>query len=222
MIIKRFGYVIFTLFCMCVTPLITHAECDYQRKAELSRIASNVQLNYTYDMSNGVIYTLYMTNLTDDIYVIDEYGNQFVGTGEKSLIYSSVDVSGFRSGDQTAFKFYSNDNNCKGELITTKYVNFLKHNSYSNLEECKQNPSFKYCQVWLDTSHINYEKFKNELNQYLSTSEIIDIEPDEGVLDEFLRILNQPYIRITGIILIVITLLCIFAFIFKKIKYRGR
>ena len=65
--VKQIKYVIFALMCMCVTPLITHAECDYQRKAELSRMASNVQFSYTYD--ENIDFTVNITNIIDDIYV---------------------------------------------------------------------------------------------------------------------------------------------------------
>ena len=127
---KRMKYMLFALICMGVTPLITHAECDYQRQAELSRIASNVQFSYNYNMNEGLTFTLYVNNLTDDIYVVDSYGQRLSGTGEKQLIYSPSRVSGFQSGDQVRFEIYSNDSNCPNNLLITKYVNFPIFNPY--------------------------------------------------------------------------------------------
>ena len=220
--IKKIKYLIFMFVCMCVTPLITHAECDYQRLAELSRLASNVQFSYTYDLSQGLTFTLYVTNLTSDIYVIDDYGNRFYGSGEKSLLYSAADVSGFQNGDRIAFNFYSNDNNCKNEAITTRYVSFPYYNAYSTLDECKLHPNFKYCQLWLDVSDMNYEKFKSELNKHLSTSETIVHAPEPNPMDEIFAVFNQPYVKVVGIILLCIVIFVLLIFIFKKIRYKGR
>ena len=61
--LMRVKYVICALICMCVTPTFVHAKCDYQRQAELSRIASNVQLAYTYDSTE---FTVFVSNLTID------------------------------------------------------------------------------------------------------------------------------------------------------------
>lgn len=220
--IKKIKYVIFVFICMCVTPLITHAECDYQRLAELSRLASNVQFSYTYDLSQGLTFTLYVTNLTNDIYVIDDYGNRFYGLGEKSLLYSAADVSGFQNGDRIAFNFYSNDNNCKNEAITTRYVSFPYYNAYSTLEECQLHPNFKYCQVWMDVTGVNYEKFTSELNKYLANTETIESAPEPDPMDELFAILNQPYVKIVGIILLCAVIFVLLIFIFKKIRYKRR
>ena len=206
---KKIKYVFFAVICMCVTPLVTHAECDYQRQAELSRLASNVQMSYTYDVANGVNFTLYMTNLTNDVYIVDEFGNTFSGVGEKSMLYSSSNVSGFQQGKQVGFEIYSNDNNCKDYLIMTKYINFPKFNAYSTLDECKQHPNFKYCQMWVDTGSITYDQFIDELNKSTSSSQTVKAEAEENVLDEIIMLLTQPRIVIVGSILIILVLISV-------------
>ena len=206
---KQIKYVFFAVICMCVTPLVTHAECDYQRQAELSRLASNVQMSYTYDVANGVNFTLYMTNLTNDVYIVDEFGNTFSGVGEKSMLYSSSNVSGFQQGKQVGFEIYSNDNNCKDYLIMNKYINFPKFNAYSTLDECKQHPNFKYCQMWVDTSSITYDQFIDELNKSTSSSQTVEAEAEENVWDEVITFLTQPHIVIVGSILIILVLISV-------------
>ena len=204
--IKKIKYILFTLVCVFITPLVTRAECNYQRQAELSRLASNVQFSYTYDITTGVDFTLYMTNLTDDIYIVDEFGNVFNGAGEKSKLYSSNTVSGFQQGNQVRFEIYSNDNECKNYLIMNKYVNFPKFNIYSTLDECKQHPSFKYCQIWADTASINYDQFINELNVSLNTTKTIREEAEENIWEEIFNFFKQPHILIVGSILILLLL----------------
>ena len=206
---KKIKYVFFAVICMCVTPLVTHAECDYQRQAELSRLASNVQMSYTYDVANGVNFTLYMTNLTNDVYIVDEFGNTFSGVGEKSMLYSSSNVSGFQQGKQVGFEIYSNDNNCKDYLIMNKYINFPKFNAYSTLDECKQHPNFKYCQMWVDTSSITYDQFIDELNKSTSSSQTVEAEAEENIWDEVITFLTQPHIVIVGSILIILVLISV-------------
>lgn len=219
---KQIKYVFFALICMCVTPLITHAECDYQRQAELSRIASNVQLNYNYSMNEGLTFTLYVNNLTDDIYIVDNYGQRLSGAGDKQLIYSPSRVSGFQSGDQVRFDIYSNDSNCPNVLLLTKYINFPIFNPYSNFEDCKQNPNFKYCQIWADTSSVTHEQFINELNGSKSQSVENAEEIKQNIFDEILSFLSRPYIMIVGLILLTLVLISLFIYILKRKKYKGR
>ena len=162
---KQIKYVFFALICMCVTPLITHAECDYQRQAELSRLASNVQFSYNYD--SNMNFTINITNVTDDIYV--SYLNpstlsyeSLYGAGEKNIQVVS--------GTSLKFVIYSNDHNCPGEELMTKYITTPNYNVFSNYDECKQYPNFKYCQVWLSTS-ITHEQFQSEFNNYTKSVE---------------------------------------------------
>lgn len=151
--VKKFKYMFFALICMCVTPLITNAECSYQRLAELSRLASNVQVTYTYDGSG---FTIYMTNLTDDLYSIDNYGDIISGGAERTFNYYSGTIS---------FDIFSNDSSCYGEKLLTKSITLPTINVESFRDECKQFPNFKYCQLWGDFS-VSNEQFISELNSY--------------------------------------------------------
>ncbi len=219
---KKIKYLVWMTVCMCVVPLTTHAQCDYQRLAELSRIASNVQFNYTYDVSQGLSFTLYITNLTNDIYIVDDYGNRFSGAGEKSLEYNATKVPGFMAGDQVGFEIFSNDSNCSGESIITKYITFPKLNPYIYMDECKQYPNFKYCQMWVDASYLSYEEFKTELNNYLAMSETVTQATKPSIWNVILAVLTQPYVKIGGAIVFVIIIFVLFFFVFEKIKYRRR
>ena len=214
--INKLKYLVFTLLCLCVTPLVTHAECDYQRTADLSRIANNVQFSYTYDLSEGLTFTIYVTNLTNDIYVVDAYGNRFSGVGEKSLVYSSSDVIGFQNGDQVAFTFYSNDNNCKGTEITTKYVNFPQYNGYSRLEACQQHPDFRYCQMWMDTSYLTYDQFEKDLNEFIANKKVTFETPKGNVYNNIFEFLSQPLVMGVGLFLLAILIISVIFMLIKK------
>ena len=168
--VKKVKYLFFAIVCMCVTPLITHAECDYQRLAELSRLASNVQFNYVYN-NNGE-FTIYISNLTNDIYITDYYGRIINGGAERQVVHTA--------GFTAKFKIFSNDSRCLNEEIITKNISLPTFNPYSTYDECSQYPNFKYCQMWGDFS-IDDEQFYQEFNQYVSQLNSITSAEEGGV-----------------------------------------
>ena len=201
--VKQIKYVIFALICMCVTPLITHAECDYQRLAELSRLASNVQLSYTYSEENG--FQITMTNLTNDLYATNIYGQRIDGGAER--VFEAV------SGSYN-YDIYSNDPNCRGDKLLTKYVSTPSPNRFYQFDECKKYPNFKYCQLWLNTA-IDISQFREEFNKYetsliqKNTNEVSNL----NVLDEILLFVkDHSFIFIFGfsiMLLLVVTIIMI-------------
>lgn len=206
--VKQIKYVIFALICMCVTPLITHAECDYQRLAELSRLASNVQLSYTYSEESG--FQITMTNLTNDLYATNIYGQRINGGAER--VFEAV------SGSYN-YDIYSNDSNCPGEFLLRKSINLPVRNSYSYYDECKQYPNFKYCQMWSNIS-VTHEQFMEELNQYKgNVEEMKDQLTTEkvSIFDTLLEVLGANWFMFVFLGVVVLLTLIIF-FVKKKHK----
>lgn len=206
--VKQIKYVIFALICMCVTPLITHAECDYQRLAELSRLASNVQLSYTYSEESG--FQITMTNLTNDLYATNIYGQRIDGGAER--VFEAV------SGSYN-YDIYSNDSNCPGEFLLRKSINLPVRNSYSYYDECKQYPNFKYCQMWSNIS-VTHEQFMEELNQYKgNVEEMKDQLTTEkvSIFDTLLEVLGANWFMFVFLGVVVLLTLVIF-FVKKKHK----
>ena len=148
------------VFCMFVSPLITKASCDYQRKAELSKIASNVQVNYSYEVENEYpVMNIILNNITDDIYVEDNYGNVFTNS-ENILTYTL--------GANIDFIIYSKDNNCYSEKLLTKYVKTPYYNVYYSDAICNDN-SNKLCGMWVDTSDMSYADFVSNVSSFEKT-----------------------------------------------------
>ena len=157
---KKIFYIIFVFICM--TPFITKvsADCDYQRLAELSKIANNVKLSYNYDSNAN--FTVTLTNLTNDIYVT-YYNPGTLGTVMLSgATEQNVNVG---AGTTLTFDIYSSDPNCSGKKLVTKYISTPFYNYYSTYDECKENPNFKYCQRWLNVWLTN-SQFENEFVKY--------------------------------------------------------
>lgn len=201
-------YVWFAILCMFVTPIITHADCDYQRQAELSRLASNVQLAYIYTDNQ---FTIYMTNLSSDLYVTDMYGRVFRGDGNEKTFKSY-------SGN-VYFDIYSNDNNCYGEKLLRKSINLPTLNSFISRDECSLYPNFKYCSAWGEYS-ISDEQFMSELAEYKQElNKSIEAQKGEKVTigKTIIDVLKDNLFMFIFLgIIIVLTL--IIAFVKKKIR----
>ena len=206
--VKQIKYMLCVLICMCVTPTFVHAKCDYQRQAELSRIASNVQVAYTFD---SVEFTVFVSNLTSDLYITDSYGKEYYGD-DKEKVFK------FASGTIN-FDIYSNDPNCHGEELLRKSITLPTINSFARSPECNQYPNFKYCQNWGELA-ISDEQFYSEFNKYkqeLSQKVLTNANGHIDILDNILDIIdNNKYMIIFLGIVGGVTLIVIF--IKKKLR----
>ncbi len=212
---KYFKYVIFTLVCMFFIPLISHADCDYQREAELSRIASNVQVNYTYKITRGYpTFTVNITNVTNDIYIEDNFEHSFSGKSEFSQDY--------RLGQNSVeYTIRSNDNNCKGYSILTKYVNFPYYNQFSVLPEC-QNSDLEMCSLWYNSSSYTQDEFLEELQKVKSNKKTVSTEKEEkeSAFDILKDILNNKIVIVFGVVVLIAIIVLGAYFVVKKVRKR--
>lgn len=209
----RINKLLFLFFCMFISPLIVNAECNYQRNAELKKIASNVLFSYSYEIksvqqqtSNGIVtvnepvFKVDISNITDDIYVIDNIDNVF--TSNTTYTYDSI--------NRVQFSIYSRDVNCPDKYLNIKYVTFPRFNYYSSSDECKQYPKFKYCSLWQNSDIIDEEEFNSELALYkLRLNNKAEAE-DNG----FNIAINWYFMIIIPVV--VILLIIIFAFVRRR------
>lgn len=191
---------IFSIFTLM--PSIAYAECSYEREAELSRIAANVGFSYNYEMVSGYPeFTVNITNISDDIYVIDSQGNIFSHNKEFNPKYSH--------GKKITYDIYSNDNNCKSEKILTTYVSLPFFNQYSMLSECKEYAEFNLCSLWYNTASYTEEEFYDELEKYkVSSSHKEESEEKtlfERIKEVFMEKTNFVYLilSIVGIVMLI-------------------
>lgn len=154
------------LLCLALFPLGVKAECDYQRKADLQKIASNVQINSSYRLNENrvPIFTIELSNITPDIYVVDNYGNTITPDSNK--------VFEVYSGTSMTYNIYSADINCHGYSITTKYVKLQPYNKFYNSDECKEYPEFKYCSLWYNAD-FSYNYLKKKLLEYKNSKDVV-------------------------------------------------
>lgn len=212
---KKVRYILFFLACLFISPIISRAECSYQRTAELSRIAGNVQLsyNYGYDESEGVVYNVHLTNVPNDIFIRDEYGNEFIGSFEFEKNYSHDYETSFWPGDSVKFYIYSNDDNCREDFLLTKSVYLPDYNDYSLSDDCMKYPNFEYCKVWMDTSNIDDDVINKKLLKYISSNNSEDESKKSNVI--FTDYLLNKYTLISATI---VSGLIIYVFIRRKVR----
>lgn len=200
---KRWYYSLILIFCIFIFPSLVHAECSFERGAELSRIASNVQLSYNYKLEYGLEYDVHITNLTNDVYAMDNFGNVFTGNGDITKHYSHDENVSFYSGDTIYYNIYSNDDNCKGEYLMKKYITLNDYNEYSTSPECLKYPDFKYCQKWISMAGIDTTLFQQELKKYSSSISNKSNDNFESSADVFNFINSNVIIAVSIIVLVI-------------------
>ena len=89
---RWYKYLTVLFVFLFIFPLNSKAECDYKRMAELNKIASNVQVVYNYDVGqDGVpVFKLNIGNITNDIYVEDNYGGIYEKNTENIVLDMNV------------------------------------------------------------------------------------------------------------------------------------
>lgn len=172
---SKVKYALFAFICLFVFPIMSHAECDYQRMAELNKIASNVQFSYSYELDEKgkpIVY-VHVLNTTDDIYI-----DSLTASGllvERLDNNKEITLDFFTSAGMT-FNVYSNDINCQGEKLLTRYIEVPDYNFFYETDECKKYPDFKYCKLW--SNNVNHDVFYSELNDYINRNKNIDNSSD--------------------------------------------
>ena len=205
----RYRYVLLFMFCMLLFPNTSKAECSYERQAELSRIASNVQFSYNYEMKNNNTpsFTVNINNVPADIYIKEQndlFNNVISNTDE----YAETSASGIT----LIYNIYSNDDNCKDERILTQYLSIPYYNYYANSEECIKYPNFKYCQMWLNST-ISIDEFNNALEKYKSSQiKKAVTEEDKSLIDIIAENINYILCVILALVILIII------YVIRKIK----
>ncbi len=206
---KKVCKYLFVFFAgLLVTPAITHAECGYERQAELSRIAANVQVGYSYQMENNYpIFTVNITNVTNDIYIDESVnGQRIINISEATMNYKGDNLN-------ISFNIYSNDQNCPNEKLLTKYINIPKYNFLSTSDECKKYPNFKYCGVWLNTT-TTLNQFNVALKEYVDLNSANNNAPEYTFWESATMFFKEN--KVPVIIVLIVMALLIATVVYKK------
>jgi len=184
------------MFSTLLIPFDVEASCDYQTKADLMKMASNVQINSSYELVNNYpVFYVELSNVTPEIYVKDNLGN--------TITYDSNKVLEAVNGSSFNYTIYSGHPSCFGEKLNTKYVNLQTYNKFYGTDDCKQNPDFGYCKLWYDAD-FTVEYFRELLSEYKNKKNVSQIEQSNESGNYLVYILAGGCLTILTIIIIVV------------------
>ena len=201
----KIKWLLFSFLCIFIFPFTCKAVCDDARISDLSKIASNVKFNYSYNVvDNYPIFVVDISNLTSDIYVIDSLNNTFS--------YNNLTSMNYQFQNKVLFSIYSTDPNCYDEKILDRTVSFPIFNKYSLYSQCDDYKNIDICQMWSNVGISNDLDFYTRIEKY-KASLISNL--DDETLDESFDLFD--YLPI-GYVLIFVVLLTIVVFAVRR-KY---
>lgn len=220
------------VFALIITPIDTKAAstCSYKEQAELNEIANQVKANYeivdifdgmTLNFENGTGiaqevesyikgFKISILNITDDIYVTvkNDYDSEVQTFYKKD---TSDGIASFESKITDVLVNYqievhSNKYTCIGEVYSKIQLKTPIFNPYSDLEICKNNSSFYYCQQFIPSENISSNEFYDRLNKFNSESEETkkDEEEKQSLIDKIIGFYEKHKLIIYIITIVVI------------------
>ena len=172
-------YLVFLILLLFSANVYAAGEkCEDAELKRLKSIAEKVEFRYEYEEINDedefgsysyANFKIVASNLNPELKVLI-INNYYAGDYREFKYNDSktFTLDGFSSGDKVSvtIKGYVG-NACSGKTLSVKKVSLPYYNSFYKMNECKEDPEFKYCSVLLDKkiSDMNfydeYEKFKN-------------------------------------------------------------
>ena len=213
---KRVSILLTIFICFCLSITKVNASCSYTRIANLKKLASNVNITYTYTIvNNEASFDIRIANLTNDIYVYDVYNDK------KYTTRGEIVLRDFKDGMKYRFLIRSNDSNCEAELLSTRYVTLPKYNVYYGDPICKGIEDYTLCQKWGTFNAVNHDDYVGQVNKYkASLSKNKNNKEEEKELTVVEKIVNF-FLKYYIIVLISIIVICLglIYYISKKDKF---
>lgn len=168
-----FFIVLFTI------PLMAKADCNYNDKVRLQRIAGNVSFGYRYkETEYSVVFEITVSNLTNEIYMIDQSSGRHYYSNNEDFT-----LSNYAPGETIRFDFYAKNQNCTKAKLFTNYVTLPAYNPFYTSNICKGIENFELCQKWLK-HNMTYKEFYDGVTKYLNT-EVMEPRPIEEPEEKF-------------------------------------
>lgn len=176
--LKKYYFCIVFLILLFAVPFYVKADCTYNEKVRLQKLAGNVNFSYHYtETEHSIIFNITVSNLTSELYMIDQ-------TTKKTYYANNEDfvIEGYTPGSTVQFDFYVRDSSCETKSIFTNYVTLPSYNPYYKNEICKGIEEYKFCQKWLK-HNMTYKEFYNNVLNY-KTKEIEKVKEEEKKVKE--------------------------------------
>ena len=190
-VFKKYKLVIFTIITIILLiGKVDAATCSSEEKNNLIKLSKNIEfisyLDEDYNPMHQYFYNVYITNFSNEVYVMDSKGNRF----EYEESYSDNHLFGlYNPGETVTFKIYgAYGGSCPDVSLTTYVVKFDYYNDYSTYKECEGIGEFYLCKRNYSGTIESEEWFLEQIDKY-KKGEIENIEIEEekeqNVIKEF-------------------------------------
>lgn len=191
--------IVFLIILLFISMSTVSAKCDYKTISNLKQQVNNVNISYTHRITSGVSYfDVTLTNLTNDIYFIDEIAEKTYKSNNGEIILKNY------SSNQVKYKFYSAKAECYGTYLGVRFISFPIYNVYYNTGICTDYEHLKVCNKWVSVQYT-YDDVRKYIEEYEKEDDI-KIEDNIEHKQNFLDKLIQFYIKYYYIILVFIIL----------------
>ena len=241
---KLSNYILFFFVFTFIFVFKVNAECSYQERKDLLNAAKNVDIGYEIvsnvveeegvdpDTNETKMYTyenysykFYVTNLVDEIFI--KYYNGFETENIEYINVEDLQNGVYYFTDYNSlniynyyFEIYSLNNNCAGNLITTRKIIKPKYNYFSSFSICEDESMKNYsnCNKFITKEiNLNESDFIANATKYYKN---VNINPNEKE-DNKLNINNLLKKYWYCVLIIFIVIIFIIIFIINKFKKRG-
>ena len=176
------------------------AKCMYSDIAELKKIAANVNYSYEYNIvENEALFNITLTNLTTDIYFVDETTNKIYKNKA-----AEITLKNYASGETIIYKFYPSNSDCSSTNLYTIRITLPKYNKYYNNSVCNGATEYSLCQRW-SSHNLDYSSFVEKVSQYKlnkqEQQQALSKEVDNDSLFHYIILFLTEYYYIILIIL---------------------
>lgn len=166
---NKIKYILFFVLMLFISCNNINATCNENIKTAASKV--NIDKKVITNIADDEIYfQIQISSLTNDMYVnvIENEDNTSKNYYYKDTKDGLLKINSYYLYDKIKWtaKIYSNNNECKRELLKTLSIETPKFNDYYSSNECKKLYVPKYCGFFADTSNINKEEFLKLMKEY--------------------------------------------------------
>lgn len=220
--------VLATLLMFCFAGNVKAAECSYDKQVELNNQAATVKATYeeteidtgesTYyvDPETDAIdpnrmvtvkkraFNIKILNLTKDIYVKVKNGDGSVNNTyySENAINGVVNVNTVLADKVRTYEIvvYASGGGCSGKTLRTITLVIPKYNTYSELQICKDNSDFDYCQEYITTENVSTEEFQTGIKKFEDDRKVEEKKENKTFLEKLKDFYedNKTVILVTG------------------------
>lgn len=162
----------YMLVLLSLLPVsIAAKDCDWSEISDKKNLARNISWSYEYYLvKNEMRFNLLVTNVYDDLYIIDTNTSQKYSKSEFT-------ISNLADNQKLSFTIYSKE--CDTD-IATKDIALPKYNKYHGTKYCEGISEFSSCRKWQTLSaSITEDVLKKQTTEYRKSLEKPDVKVTE-------------------------------------------